>query len=194
MNGIWVGMLLFGAIFAFANGSGGALPDALLSGAAQAVQLCLSLLGAYALWMGILSVAQRAGLVEWVSRLMRPLLRRLFPGVPPRGAAAQAICMNLSANALGMGNAATPFGLLAMSELQKFNREGKQASHAMCMLLIVNAGAFQVLPTTVLAMRASAGSGNPAAILLPTWIATGASTLAGVLLARLCGRAAWRRG
>lgn len=178
-------MLLVGAAFAFGGGQGAAVADVMLSGAAGAVQLCLSLLAAYALWMGILRIAQKAGLVEGVSRLLRPALRRLFPGIPEEGAAAQSICMNLSANVLGMGNAATPFGLSAMRELQRFNGGSRCASDAMCMLLIVNAGALQLLPTTVISLRAAAGSSAPSIILLPMWLATTASTVVGILLAVL---------
>ena len=186
-------MLLIGSAFLFFNGQGSALADIALEGAAQAVTLTISLIGAYALWMGVMNIAQEAGFVQSISRMLRPVLTRLFPGVPPEGKVAQDISLNLSANVLGLGNAATPYGLSAMQGLQQLNGGAKVASNAMCMLLVVNSSILQLLPTTVIAMRASAGSTQPASIMLPMLLATAASMAVGILTAKCMEGRRWKR-
>ena len=182
---IWAALIVIGVIVGIATGKAQAVSDAAINGAKDAALLCISLIGAYALWLGTLQIAQDAGLVEAIAKRMRGVIRRLFPGVPKDSAASGYITLNLVANMLGMGNAATPFGLKAMKELQLLNPDKERATHAMCMLLIINASAVQLLPMTVIAMRSAAGSAAPAEIVLPALIATTANTAVAIIAAKI---------
>ena len=131
--------------------------------AKDAVELCIGLAGVYALWLGLMKVAEKSGLVEIISKRMRRIMSALFPGVPPGHRAMGAMTMNIIANMLGLGNAATPLGIKAMHELQSINRHKDMATHDMCMFLIINTSSVQLIPT-VIACEA-AGSNNPAEII-----------------------------
>ena len=174
MKIVWA-LLMLGGIAAFAVGGdfSGAF-DALLSGSMDGVVLCAKLAGGYVLFMGLLGIADAAGLTEALARGLGGIISPLFPDVKKGSKAASCIALNISANMLGLGNAATPFGLEAMRELAVLS-PGKTASAAMCMLLLVNASNVQIIPTTVIALRAQAGSANPADITLATVIATSIS-------------------
>jgi spore maturation protein A len=139
-------------------------------------------------------VAEEAGLVAVVARLARPLLRRLFPEVPPEHPAMGAMVMNVAANMLGLGNAATPFGLEAMRRLDELNPEKGVASDAQALFCALNTASLQLVPATVIALRAAAGSRTPAAILGPTVVATACAATAAVVAAKLLARAGRRRG
>ncbi len=185
---IWAALIVIGAVVGIATGKAQAVSDAAIMGAKDAALLCISLIGAYALWLGILRVAQDAGLVEALAKKMRGAIRRLFPGVPKDSPASGYITLNIVANMLGMGNAATPFGLKAMKELQELNPDKERASHAMCMLLIINASAVQLMPMTVIALRSAAGSAAPAEIVLTSLLATTANTAVAIAAARIFKR------
>ncbi|MEL7610237.1 MAG: nucleoside recognition domain-containing protein [Bacillota bacterium] len=180
----WVfgGFILAGVILGFVSGTPGAIVDSLIQGASDAVTLCISLAGAYMLWMGLMRVAQQSGMIDSLSRRMRPLIRFLIPGA---GSATAPITLNLAANFLGMGNAATPFGLAAMQELNRSNPRPGRATDAMCMFLCINASSIQLIPTTVISLRVAAGSADPYAIVLPTLIATLICAVSAVMLCRL---------
>ena len=151
MNYIW-GFLILCGFGAFAlSGDPAASVDAMLSGVSEALELCLALCPSFMLWLGLMNVAREAGLMEKLSRAARPLLKRLMPD--SSGAMAP-ITLNLAANFLGLGSAATPFGIEAMAELQKANRLGDAASDDMCMFIALNSSAVELLPTSVLALRA----------------------------------------
>jgi spore maturation protein A len=182
---IWAALIIIGAVVGIATGNAQAVSDAAIEGAKDAALLCVSLLGAYALWLGTLRIAQDAGLVEAIARRIRGVIRFLFPGIPKDNPASGYITLNLVANMLGMGNAATPFGLMAMKELQLLNPDRERASHAMCMLLIVNASAVQLLPMTVIALRSAAGSAAPAEIVVTSLIATTANTAVAIAAAKI---------
>ena len=158
MNYIW-GFLILCGFGAFAlSGDPAASVDAMLSGVSEALELCLALCPSFMLWLGLMNVAREAGLMEKLSRAARPLLKRLMPG---SSEAMAPITLNLAANFLGLGSAATPFGIEAMAELQKANRLGNAASDDMCMFIALNSSAVELLPTSVLALRAAAGSTDP---------------------------------
>lgn len=179
MKWIWSVMLLSGVLFSFLKGDPSLAVDAMLRGTADAVTLCLSLAGAYLLWMGLMGIAKEAGLMDALSIRMRPLIRKLMPNAK---SAAGPITLNFAANFLGLGNAATPFGLAAMQELEKENPVPGRATDEMCMFLCINASAIQLFPTTVISLLVSAGSRNPYRIVLPALLATLASTATAVLL------------
>lgn len=183
INYIWAFLIVAGTVVGVLTGHTQAVGDAAVEGAKEAGLLCVSLIGAYALWLGVLNVAKEAGLIEALAKRMRFVIRRLFPDVPPDSEASGYMTLNIVANMLGMGNAATPFGLKAMKELQSLNKKKKEASDAMCMLLIINASSVQLLPLTVIALRSAAGSAAPAEIvltaLLSTTVTTGVAIIAG---------------
>lgn len=161
---------------------------AALESAGKAVDLSLGLVGALALFLGLMRVASDGGLLQVVARAAAPLLRRLFPSVPADHPAMSAMILNIASNLLGLGNAATPFGIKAMMELDKLNGEKGTATNAMVVFLAINASGLSLLPTTVVAMRASAGSADPAGILASTWFASGCATLVAVSAAYLLAR------
>lgn len=161
------------------------LTAGLLESASVAAKLALGLVGVLALWMGLLRVAEAAGLVAALARLLRPLLRRLFPEVPEDHPALGAMVMNIAANLLGLGNAATPLGLEAMKQLQTLNPHKQTATNAMCLFLAINTSGLTLIPARTIALRAEHGSASPTAILLPTLLATLASTATAILAAKL---------
>lgn len=161
------------------------LTDGAIQSAESAVSLAIGLIGVLALWMGLLRVAERAGLVAMLARLLRPVMTRLFPDVPPDHPAMGAMVMNMAANMLGLGNAATPLGLEAMRHLQELNPKKHLASNAMVLFLAINTSGLTLIPIRVIAMRAKYDSADPVAILLPTLLATLCSTVVAVLVAKL---------
>jgi len=188
INYIWAFLIVVGTVVGVATGRSQAVGDAAIEGAKEAGLLCVSLIGAYALWLGVLNVAKEAGLIESLARRMRGIIRRLFPDVPPDSEACGYITLNIVANMLGMGNAATPFGLKAMKELQALNKTKDQASDAMCMLLIINASSVQLLPLTVIALRSAAGSAAPAEIAITALLSTSVTTIVAIISGKI-----WQR-
>jgi spore maturation protein SpmA len=165
-----------------------ALSRAMIDSAAGSVELALGLVGVMTLFLGLMKVAEAGGMLTILARLIRPLMVRLFPDVPADHPAMGAMILNISANALGLGNAATPFGIRAMQELNKLNRVPGTASDAMVLFLAINTSSVTLLPTGVIALRAAAGSADPAAILPTTLFATACSTAAAIVAALLYRR------
>src|ERR1043165_2232062 len=153
--------------------------DGLLKSADTAVTIVLGLIGVMALWLGIMKIAEAAGLITLLAKLAKPLMVRLFPEVPPEHPAMGAMLSNIAANFLGLSNAATPLGLKAMEELNKLNPNAGTATNAMCMFLTINTSAITLIPATVIAIRLSLGSKTPTDIIIPTFLAT--------LIALICG-------
>ena len=179
MNIVILFLLIAGtAVFLFSGNADGVLA-ALQKGTAAAVENALRLSGAYLLWLGLLNVAEKAGLIRALSRLLSPALRLLFPNA---GKAKEAISLNLAANMLGMGNAATPYGLEAMRLLNESNPEKGVATNEMCVLLVINASCLELFPATLVGLRVSFGSARPSAAVLPTLLSSLAATLVAVVL------------
>lgn len=185
MNVVFVLMLMVGVIVETIQKGGDATLASLLAGANNAVTLCLSLAGAYLFWMGLMGVLKKSGLMQLLSRRLRPVIRFLFPNA---GEASGAISLNLAANMLGMGNAATPFGLEAMHLLNKRNPTPTIATNEMCVLLAINASCLELLPTTLIALRQVYGSIAPASVLLPTLLSSACSTVVAVILCKVLTR------
>ncbi len=164
------------------------LSQAMIESAGGAVELAIGLVGVMALFLGLMKIAEKGGLLLILSRLIRPLMTKLFPEVPPDHPAMGAMILNLSANALGLGNAATPFGIKAMQELDTLNSHKGTATNAMALFMAINTSSVTLLPTGVIALRAAAGSNDPAAILPTTLFATIGSTLVAIFSARLYQR------
>jgi len=189
VNIIWVAMLLTGIIVAAINGNIEAVTTAALKGAQWAVEFALGLVAVMAFWLGIMKVAEEAGLVKMIARMVKPLTGFLFPAIPRNHPAMGAIIMNLSANVLGLGNAATPMGLIAMKELQKLNRsDPKTASEAMCTFLALNTSCITIIPATVIGIRIQAGSANPTEIVGTTIFATSCAMAVAVVVDRALRR------
>lgn len=186
VNLVWLGMIVFGIIVAGANGNIEVITKAALDSANDAVKISISLIAIMTFWLGIMKLAEAAGLIRALARLVRPVMRFLFPSVPKDHPAMGAIVMNLSANILGLGNAATPMGLIAMRELQKLNRGREDtASDAMCTFLALNTSCVTLIPTTIIGIRLFYGSADPTEIVGPTIMATAISMVAAIMFDRL---------
>jgi spore maturation protein SpmA len=188
LNGIWLFMILASTVVAAARGTMPELTEAVFESAANAVTLAIGLIGALALWLGIIRVVEAAGLMAVVARLIRPVMLRLFPDVPPEHPAMSAMIMNMAANALGLGNAATPIGLKAMTELNKLNTAPGTATNAMCLFLAINTSSVTILPISAMTVRAAAGAAQPGSIILPSILATICSTTVAIAAAKLLAR------
>lgn len=188
LNYIWVGLLLIGFIVGVINGRIDEVTKAAMDSAQSAVMVCIGLLGVMCLWTGLMKVAEKSGLVTGIGRLVRPILRFLFPDIPKDHPALGAIVMNLVANFLGLGNAATPLGIKAMNELQKLNKDKKTATDPMCMFLVLNTAAIQLIPANIIALRSSEGSKKPAEIMVCIWIASICATIMGIIAAKLLSK------
>lgn len=189
INAVWAVMLVVGILVGLFNGRADAVTKAAIDGASQAVVLSFGLIGAYSLWLGIMEIAHRAKLIDMLSSIMRPVLHVLFPHVPKGHPAMGAISMNIIANVLGLGNAATPLGIKAMQHLQQLNRNKDAVSDDMAMLVVINTASIQLIPTTVIAMRSSAGSFDPAGIIGTTLIATFSAAAVGICTAKVLEKA-----
>lgn len=182
LNLIWLLLLASGIIVAAINGNVEVVTEAALGAAKGAVEVCFDLIGVMALWLGIMKIAEQGGLVKSLARIMKPVMIRLFPSVPSEHPAMGAIILNLSANMLGLGNAATPFGMKAMQELQKLNQDSDEASEAMCTFLALNTSCITLIPATIIGVRLSFGSSNPTEIVGPCIFATGIAMIIAVSL------------
>ena len=185
INIIWLSMILVATLTAAWSGRMDEVTKASFDSAKAAVTLAIGLVGPMALWLGVMKVAEAGGLLRIIARSMRPLMTRLFPEVPPEHPAMSAMIMNLSANALGLGNAATPMGIKAMQELDKLAAERGTATNAMCLFLAINTSSVTIMPLGVITVRAAAGAQDPAGIFLPTLIATICSTTVAIIAARM---------
>ncbi|MBT3252699.1 MAG: nucleoside recognition protein [Candidatus Marinimicrobia bacterium] len=158
------------------------LTSGLFSSAKASVELALGLVGIMALWLGLMRIAEESGLVKIFARAVRPIMIRLFPEVPPEHPAMGAMVMNIAANMLGLGNAATPLGLKAMQELQKLNKVKDTATNAMATFMALNTSSVTFIPATIIGIRAAANASNPAEIIGPVILATGVSTTVAIIM------------
>jgi len=185
LNYVWMGMLVIGFFVGILNGRVEEVTKAAINSAGKAVELGIGLLGIMCLWTGLMNIAEKSGMMQYISRALKPVLKFLFPDIPEKHPAMGAIVMNLAANFLGLGNAATPLGLKAMSELQKLNRHKDTATDSMCMFLVLNTAAIQLIPATVIAIRTKFNSQNPEEIIGTVWIASICATIAGIIAAKV---------
>lgn len=186
VNVVWLGMIIMGIVAAGAKGNIEVVTKAALDSANDAVAISIGLIAIMTFWLGIMKLAEAAGLIRALARLVRPIMGFLFPSVPKDHPAMGAIVMNLSANIMGLGNAATPMGLIAMRELQNLNTGRKDtASEAMCTFLALNTSCITLIPTTIIGIRLFYGSASPTDIVGPTIIATAFSMMVAVLVDRL---------
>ncbi|OCN01923.1 spore maturation protein A [Clostridium sp. W14A] len=184
LNYIWAGMILFSVFCAAVTGRMEPLSNAVLSGASGAVTLVLSMTGMMCAWTGLMKIADEGGLTLLLAKALNPLMRRLFPECKPGGPAVKAMCMNITANLLGLGNAATPLGIAAMQELKK-NNPTQTADNSMVTFVVLNTASIQLIPTTLGILRAQYGSAAPFEILPAVWVTSVCSVIVGLTAAKL---------
>ncbi len=189
MNHIWFFLISSSIILAAWSGDMASLTEVSFNAARKSVNLAIGLAGAMALWLGLVRIAEEAGMMTMLARLIRPVMARLFPDIPPDHPAMSAMVMNMAANAMGLGNAATPLGIKAMSALNRLNPCPGTATDAMCLFLAINTSNVTILPLGTIAIRASAGASEPASIILPSILATGVSTVVAIMSARILRKA-----
>ncbi|WP_409251229.1 nucleoside recognition domain-containing protein [Bacillus sp. SCS-153A] len=184
VNYIWVGMTIIGLIFAAINGKMKEVNEAIFQSANEAVTLCIGLVSILVFWLGIMRIAQDSGLLEKLSYLFRPIVKRLFPEVPADHPAMGYILSNMMANMFGLGNAATPLGIKAMEQLKELNGGRDYASRSMITFLAINTSSLTIIPTTVIAIRMNYESASPTEIVGPTLVATFLSTVGAIMIDR----------
>ncbi|HOB28388.1 MAG: nucleoside recognition domain-containing protein [Dethiobacteria bacterium] len=182
---LWAALICLSILTAAIRGDMAVITPAIFTAAERGVKVAFGLIGTMTFWLGIMKLIESSGIIKLLNWALRPLARLIFPRVPEGGPAMNAILMNLSANILGLGNAATPFGIKAMEEMQKINPYGTTASDEMCTFLALNTSSITLIPTTVMALRAAAGAANPADILGSTILATFCSTAVALTADRL---------
>lgn len=197
MNYLWAGMIFIGILFGAFNGKMPELTNAALDSAKEAVTLCITMMGVMSFWVGMMEIASNTGIIKIASEKMQPLIRFLFPEIPPEHKANDHITTNFIANFLGLGWAATPAGLQAMSALKQLEEERGRpkgiASNEMCTFLILNISSLQLIPVNIIAYRSQYGSVNPAAIIGAGIISTTFSTLTAIIFCKFAGAKRKRR-
>ena len=185
INYIWGIMMVLGTAFSVINGKGKETGLAAINSSKEAITLCIAMFGVMGLWMGIMEIAMRCGIISKMSKVLNPLIEKLFPDIPKDNKAKEYIVTNFIANFLVLGWAATPVGLKAMKELTIINRNSEVASYDMCTFLIINISSLQLIPINIIAYRSQYGSVNPSSIIGKSMVATIISTIAGIIFAIL---------
>lgn len=188
INYLWFFMIVFSFVSALFRGTMGSLSGAVLSSGAQTVEMCLKLLGALCLWCGLMNIAQESGLCDIIAKILRPAVNFLLPGTKKNKEAQNAVAMNVTANLLGLGNAATPLGIEAMRRLKELSGGKNDASRDMAVFVVMNTAALKIIPSTVASLRASFGAKEPMDIIFCVWISSAASLIAAVGAVKLTGR------
>ena len=188
MNYIFAGMIIISLICALITNNAGALSQAVINGAAESISLLITMAGALALWSGIMEIADKGGVTKALSRVLSPVLKFLFKNVDKDSKAFKYISMNVSANLLGLGNAATPFGISAVKELKKHSPESEKASDDMVTFVVMNTASIQIMPTMVGTLRQTYGSAQPFSILPCVWISSACALAVGLSLSKLLSR------
>ena len=188
INVIWAVLLISGFVVGAITGNIEGVTNAAIDSAKMAVQLALGLIGVMGLWLGVMRVAEDSGLIRGLSRLLKPIMVLLFPDIPPEHPAMGSMIMNISANLLGLGNAATPFGLKAMKELQTLNHDKDTATNSMITFLAINTSSVTLIPATTIGILSAAGATNPTEIIGPTIMATTISTIVAIIAAKTIGK------
>ena len=184
LNLIWPIFIIISFVYAILFGNVEALNKSIFSSVEEAVNLSISLLGTMCLWSGIMQIARETTFVNKLTIILKPIMKLLFPDIPKNSRIYQEISMNIIANFLGLGNAATPLGLKAMKSMQEENLDKEVLTNSMATLIVLNTASIQIIPTTVIAIRSSLGSENPTSIILPVWIATIFAAVAGMLMVK----------
>lgn len=185
LNIVWPIFIIISFSFAIFSGNLENLNSSIFESTADAVNLSINLLGTICLWNGIMQIANKTSIIDKLSKCLNPIIKFLFPEIRENKEIQKEISMNMIANVLGLGNAATPLGLKAMKSMQKENKNKNELSNSMIMFILLNTASIQIIPTTVIAIRNSLGSENPTSIVFPVWIATICAALAGITATKL---------
>ncbi len=185
LNLVWPIFIIISFSYAIFSGNLQNLNSSIFESVESAVNLSITMLGTMCLWSGIMNIATNTNIMKILNTLLRPIIKFLFPEIKENQKAQSEISMNMVANILGLGNAATPLGLKAMETLQKENKNKEALSNSMIMLIVINTASIQIIPTTIIAIRSSLGAKNPTSIIVPVWIATICAAVIGVTVAKL---------
>ena len=185
LNYMWAGMILIGIVFGAFNGKMPDITNAALDSSKEAVTLCITMIGVMAFWSGIMEIARQTTFVNKLTIILKPIMKFLFPDIPANSHIYNEISMNIIANILGLGNAATPLGLKAMKSMQDENVNKDVLTNSMATLIVLNTASIQIIPTTVIAIRSSLGSSNPTSIIVPVWIATICAAVFGMFAVKI---------
>lgn len=185
INYIWFFLVISGVIFGVLTGRGEIISNGIIDSLSSTTNLIIGLLGIMCFWCGIMKVAEKSGLTNKIARILKPIFKRLFKDAGKDDKSLAAIVMNITANMLGLSNAATPFGIKAMEEMDKQNTHKGIASNDMALFLVINASCIQLVPSTVISLRASAGSSNPASIMVPAIISTAIASICGIAICKI---------
>ena len=188
MNKIWAGMIIISIVLSILGGRIEDLITELMLSTQSVLETVLDMLGMMCMWSGFMKIAEEAGVVKAISKKVTPLVKFLFPELPKNNEATGHIAMNMTANILGLGNVATPLGLKAMEKLEEYNNEKNRLSNSMMMFIILNTASIQLIPTSVITLRATYNSNNPADVVLPIIIASFGSVLAGIIMVKFSCR------
>lgn len=184
MKKVWFGLISIGILFSFFYGKPETVSNVLLYDLQKSVDLILSLISVMAFWSGLMRIVEKSGILNQLSKILKPIIRILFSDIQNNTNAINAVIMCIAANMFGIGNSATALGIKAMEEMQKMNRNKNVALNSMCMLLVINMSSIQLIPLTIIKMRADAGAIDPNDIILPTIVATMFSTIVAILFAK----------
>ncbi len=185
LNIIWPIFIIISFSYAIISGNLENLNSNIFDSLESAISLSITMLGTMCLWSGIINIASHTKIINIINKILRPIITFLFPNLKSNKKIQNEISMNMVANILGLGNAATPLGLKAMESLQKENNKKNQLSDSMIMLIVLNTASIQIIPTTVIAIRNSLGSNNPTIIILPVWIATICAAIIGIIVTKI---------
>lgn len=185
LNIVWPTFIIISIIFAILSGNIKELNNSIFESTSTAVNLCITLVGTMCLWNGIMQIAGKTSAMQKITKILRPIMKLLFPNLKKDSNIYQEISMNMVANILGLGNAATPLGIKAMKSMQEENKDKKVLTNEMATFIVLNTASIQIIPTTVIAIRNSLGSSDPTRIIVPVWIATICAAIAGITATKL---------
>ncbi|MDO5517236.1 MAG: nucleoside recognition domain-containing protein [Clostridium sp.] len=188
INYIWFALIFFGILVGVASGNGEAISKAIVNSSADTVTFIIELTGIMCFWCGVMKVAEKSGFTEKLSKILKPGLKLIFKDAAKDEKALGAIVMNLTANMMGLSNAATPFGIKAMEEMDRLNNNKGTASNDMALFLVLNAACIQIVPSTIISIRAACNSNNPGIIILPAIVSTGTAALVGIICCKILQR------
>ncbi|MDR5586470.1 MULTISPECIES: nucleoside recognition domain-containing protein [Clostridium] len=185
INYIWFAMIFFGILVGLISGNGDIISKSIVNASGSTVTFIIELTGIMCFWCGVMKVAEKSGLTEKISRVLKPFLKLIFKDAAKDEKALGAIVMNLTANMMGLSNAATPFGIKAMEEMDRLNGKKERASNDMVLFLVLNAACIQIIPSTIISIRAACNSVNPGVIIIPALISTATAATVGIICAKI---------
>ncbi|WP_293976512.1 nucleoside recognition domain-containing protein [uncultured Clostridium sp.] len=188
INYIWFILIFLGSIVGILNGSGEDISKSIIDSCGNTVSFIIELVGIMCFWCGVMKIAEKSGFTDKLAKLLKPVLKLIFNDAAKDEKALGAIVMNITANMMGLSNAATPFGIRAMEEMDKLNKNKGVASNDMCLFLVLNAACIQLVPSTIISIRAACNSANPGIIILPAIVSTTTAAIVGIICCKILQR------